>query len=383
MPEEAASLVEWRIVGVARSLVSRVVIVWCLPASLGTEAEVAAATAVANNERPRNGVKATVAELRAWASGQPHEVEPRYPDADSANPYPDDRTEFTPPSVKAPEVLRGNCNAVVSLDEYGRVVSEWPSIVAAGAALGCSAEEVKGCLRHWGMRAISGNRLHLKTGGPYPPHLGKKSAAAERSIFFAAAEGLSSAPVSVHHSNYEGLAIAALNALSPAARKWCTRKQIIDKIIEINDVAGFVPDHSTLHRSLRDLIIRGNLRMQIMPGTGDSSTRSTYKLVLAQEKSAVRSAPAGAKSLPIRTAKPSTLLYRQPKMSAEQAASIADLKMNSLSRARLEASSDLFFFPPTDRGDPTQKAFSSALTLTPLRPLSLECVLSTFSHIIL
>jgi hypothetical protein len=105
--------------------------------------------------------------------------------------------------------------------------------------------------------------------------------------------------------------------------------------------------------------------------------------VLAQEKSAVRSAPAGAKSLPIRTAKPSTLLYRQPKMSAEQAASIADLKMNSLSRARLEASSDLFFFPPTDRGDPTQKAFSSALTLTPLRPLSLECVLSTFSHIIL
>jgi hypothetical protein len=352
MQEETASLVEWRIVGVARSLESRVVIVWCLPASLGTEAEVAAATAVANNERPRDGVEATVAELRAWASGQPLEAEQLFSDADSANPYPDDGTKFSPPSVKVPELSRGNCNAVVSLDEYGRVVSEWPSMVAAGAALGCSAEVAKVSLRHWGMRVISGNRLQLKTGGPYPSHLGKKSAAAERSFFIAADERLSSAPVRVHHSNYEGLAIAALNALSPAARKWCTRKQIIDKIIDMNDVAGFVPDHSALLCSLRDLIIRGNLRMQMRPGRGNSSTRSTYKLVPAQEKSAVRSAPAGAKILPIRSAKLSTSLSRQPKIFAEQAASIADLQMNSLSRARLEASSDLFFFPPTD-GEPT------------------------------
>jgi hypothetical protein len=347
-----------------------VVIVWCLPASLGTEAEVAAATAVANNERPRDGVEATVAELRAWASGQPLEAEQLFSDADSANPYPDDGTEFSPPSVKVPELSRGNCNAVVSLDEYGRVVSEWPSMVAAGAALGCSAEVAKVSLRHWGMRVISGNRLQLKTGGPYPSHLGKKSAAAERSFFIAADERLSSAPVRVHHSNYEGLAIAALNALSPAARKWCTRKEIIEKIIEINNVAGFVPDHSAVLGSLRDLRKRGNLRMQMRPGRGNSSTRSTYKLVLAQEKSAVRAAPAGAKSLPIRSAKPSTSLSRKTKISGEQAASIADLQMNYLSRARLEASSDLFFFPPTDGG----KKHFRALTPTMYQPLPLRCV---------
>jgi hypothetical protein len=78
-------------------------------------------------------------------------------------------------------------------------------------------------------------------------------------------------------------------------------------------------------------------------------------LTLAQQAkaNAVSSAPAGAKYLPIRSAKSYTLLSRQQNISSEQAASFADLQINSLSRARLEASStssDLFIFPPTDGG---------------------------------
>jgi hypothetical protein len=73
-------------------------------------------------------------------------------------------------------------------------------------------------------------------------------------------------------------------------------------------------------------------------------------LTLAQQAkaNAVCSAPAGAKYLPIRSAKSCTLLSRQQNISAEQAASIADFQINSLSSARLEASSDLFIIPHTD-----------------------------------
>jgi len=253
--------------------------------------------------------------------------------------------------------------AVVALSDDGLVISEWESMAAAGEAIGCSAAQVKMCVRHCGLRTISGARLHLKTGGPYPPRFIEGSTSGRNT----AAEATSMI------TNYEERLEDALNLLSPSARKWSTRQKIINKMLEISP--GFVPDVTWVISSLRDLKIKGKLRSNLRPNSAYArshvNSRARCKLIFSQERKAKKKAaittsqermacastPAGAKTLPNGSAKPSISLAPLPKVSAEQAASIADLELNRLSRARREAFSDLVFFPPTDGGDPQRQHF--------------------------